>query len=264
MAPHCGAMRMEGEQNMAQSPDSREADLREARLLLRAARVASLATLEAGAPFVSLVTPATAPDLTPLLLLSSLAAHTRHLRADPRCSLLVVEAPTGPNPQTAPRVTLTGVARAESDPALRERWVGIHPAAATYAQFADFRIWSVVVAEVSFVGGFGRARRFNWSELLPDLAKARKIAGFAADIILQCNRHCSDAIQAIASERETDGSKMWTMIGIDTDGCDLGSGVETIRIAWDAPVTNPGEVEAALSRLQWAALSNHAGNPQGP
>ena len=70
-----------------------------ARKLLRAARSATLATSLAGQPFASLVTPATAPDLALLLLLSSLSEHTRHLRAEPRCSLLVVGAPAAINPQ---------------------------------------------------------------------------------------------------------------------------------------------------------------------
>ncbi len=75
-----------------------------ARKLLRAARVGSLASAMQGQPFASMVTPATAPDLTLLLLLSDLSEHTRHLRGEPRCSLLVWGAAEGANPQTAPRV----------------------------------------------------------------------------------------------------------------------------------------------------------------
>ena len=59
---------------------------RESRRLLRAARAGTLATSAKGQPFASLVTPACAPDLSVLLLLSSLSEHTRHLVADPRCS----------------------------------------------------------------------------------------------------------------------------------------------------------------------------------
>ena len=81
-----------------------------ARKLLRAARSGTLATQTGGQPFASLVTPATAPDLSVLLLLSTLSEHTRHLRAEPRCALLVASAPDGPNPQTAPRLTVTGIA----------------------------------------------------------------------------------------------------------------------------------------------------------
>ncbi|MBN8900953.1 MAG: pyridoxamine 5'-phosphate oxidase family protein, partial [Rhodospirillales bacterium] len=61
----------------------------QARRLLRAARSATLASSAEGQPFASLVTPATTADLGLLLLLSDLSEHTRHLRADPRCALLV-------------------------------------------------------------------------------------------------------------------------------------------------------------------------------
>ena len=70
----------------------------EARKLLRGARSASLGTTVDGQPFVSLVAPATAPDGSVLLLLSTLAEHTRHLRADARCSLLIAGPAADANP----------------------------------------------------------------------------------------------------------------------------------------------------------------------
>src|ERR1700722_12428756 len=93
--------------------------VRTARCLLRSARVGTLATSAKGQPFASLVTPACAPDLSLLLLLSGLSEHTRHLVADPRCSVLVCGAADGANPQTAPRVTVTGIAEVADDPALK-------------------------------------------------------------------------------------------------------------------------------------------------
>src|SRR5258708_17996979 len=91
----------------------------ESRKLLRAARSGALAPAACGGqPFASLVTPACAPDLSLLLLLSDLSEHTRHLRAEPRCSILVTGAAEGTNPQTAPRVTVTGIAAREEDEAL--------------------------------------------------------------------------------------------------------------------------------------------------
>src|SRR6202790_3527979 len=94
----------------------------EARKLLRAARSGTLATAaDGGQPFASLVTPACAPDLSLLLLLSNLSEHTRHLRAEPRCSILVCGAAEGANPQTAPRVTVTGIAGVVDDRDLKKR-----------------------------------------------------------------------------------------------------------------------------------------------
>ena len=72
--------------------------IREAVSLIRGAAAATLATSAEGQPFASLVTPAPAPDLSPLLWLSTLSEHTRHLAADPRCALLFVSAADGPNP----------------------------------------------------------------------------------------------------------------------------------------------------------------------
>ena len=92
----------------------------EARKLARAARVASLATTaDGGQPFASLVTHACAPDFSIFLLLSDLSEHTRHLRAEPRCALLVTAAAEGPNPQTTPRVTIIGLADQSDDPAMK-------------------------------------------------------------------------------------------------------------------------------------------------
>ena len=103
---------MESERNMADATPA----FWPARQLLRAARMAALASSAGGQPFASLVTPACAPDLSVLLLLSDLSEHTRHLRAEPRCSLLVAGPAEGANPQTAPRLTLTGLAAPEPDP----------------------------------------------------------------------------------------------------------------------------------------------------
>src|ERR1700759_4014443 len=91
----------------------------EARRLLRGARVGTLATSTGGQPFASLVTPACAPDLSVLMLLSGLSEHTPHLEAEPRCALMVAGQPDSANPQTAPRVTVTGEATRETDPGLK-------------------------------------------------------------------------------------------------------------------------------------------------
>ena len=115
----------------------------EARCLVRSAASATLATQAAGQPFASLVTPATTGDLAVLLLLSSLSEHTRQLRAEPRCALLFQGQAAEANPQTAPRVTLTGLAAPVPEaevPALKARFLAKHPYAALYADFGDFAL----------------------------------------------------------------------------------------------------------------------------
>jgi putative heme iron utilization protein len=216
----------------------------EARQLLRAARVGTLATSANGQPFASLVTPATAHDLSVLLLISNLAEHTRHLRADPRCALMVAGAPDGPNPQTTPRLTVTGLAEPDPDPALKARFLAVHPYAALYADFADFAVWRLRPAAGLFVGGFGRAARLRGASLLPDAQAVAAIAAAEAEILAHCNEHHAEALTAAAGRRGR-----WRMVGVDVDGCDLAQDDTVLRVAWSMPTADPDAVRGELTRL---------------
>ena len=216
----------------------------EARRLLRAARVGTLASVADGQPFASLVTPACAPDLSLLLLLSDLSEHTRHLRAEPRCSVLVTGAPDGANPQTAPRVSVTGLAERIVDAALKARYLAVHPYAAIYADFGDFSLWRIQPLGGLYVGGFARAARLRAADLAPEPAAVAAIEAAAAGIIAHCNDDHPDALAAIAGS-----SGDWRMVTVDVDGCDLAQGEQVIRIHWSAPVADAGGVRRELIRL---------------
>lgn len=217
----------------------------EARRLLRAARAGVLATSVEGQPFASLVTPATAPDGSVLLLLSELSEHTRHLRTEPRCAVMVSGEPSGPNAQTAPRLTVTGLAAPEPDPALKARWVALHPYAAFYADFGDFGVWRVRPMAGLFVGGFARAHRIRGAELVPDAAAVAAVATAEAGVIGHCNDDHPDALAAIAGAVGL-GAGEWRMVACDVDGLDLALGEVVRRVAWPRPVNGPGAIRDAL------------------
>ncbi len=230
------------------APEEQESPLWVARRLLRAARAGTLGTVIDGQPFATLVTPASAADLSVLLMLSSLSEHTRHLRGDPRCSLLVVGTPSGANPQTAPRVTVTGLAAVDPDPALKARWLAVHPYGALYAGFGDFALWRFQPVQALFVGGFARAARLRQAELLPDPDAVAAIADAAHDIMLHCNQDHAAALRLIA-RRAGGGDGPWQMVGVDVDGCDLGCGEQVLRVAWSGPVGDAGGVRRELVGL---------------
>jgi putative heme iron utilization protein len=151
---------------MAATQEGGEQDFyKHAKSLLVQARVASLATVAAGIPFAALVTPAFADDLAPLLLLSSLSTHTRQLQADGVCALLVAGAPVTENPQTAPRICLTGRAAVIAGPDVRTAYLATHPYAALYVDFADFAFWRVEVTAAHYIGGFAAAARLDVARL---------------------------------------------------------------------------------------------------
>src|ERR1700684_1568018 len=175
-------MRTWSEQNMA-SDITAESPGWQARRLLRAARSGCLATSAGGQPFASLVTPACMPDGALLLLLSRLSEHTRHLMADPRWSVMVSGAAVSDNPQTTPRLTVTGVAEVVDAPALKARYLAVHPYASLYADFGDFATWRIAPTAGILVGGFARAFRLKGPDLAPDAAAVAAILGAEPGIL---------------------------------------------------------------------------------
>lgn len=240
-----------------------EQGIREARALIRGAAAATLASAAGGQPFASLVTPAPAPDLSPLLWLSTLSEHTRHLAAEPRCALLFTGMADGPNPQTAPRVTVTGLAEQVPEDQvarLKARWLARHPYAALYADFADFGLWRMRIGAALHVGGFARAERIKAGDLAPDPDAVAAILAAEPDIIRHVNDDHADAVAAIAQGLLAAGPGDWRLVAVDVDGCDLSEGNRTVRLAFLAQVSDADGVRAALIR---AAREGRArsGNP---
>lgn len=228
----------------------------DARALLRAARAGTLATNGDGQPFASLVTPAAAPDGAVLLLLSGLSEHTRHLRTEPRCAVMVAGPQTDVNPQTAPRLTVTGIAAPEPDPALKARWVALHPYAAFYAGFGDFQLWRIVPKAGLYIGGFASATRLRQADLAWDAKAVEAVAAAEASILSHCNDDHADALGLIAAGHGEDGSG-WRMVACDVDGCDLARDEVVLRVPWSAPVADAASIRAELVRLTSAARNRH-------
>jgi heme iron utilization protein len=149
---------------------------REAAHLIRQQRWGALATLDdQGEPVASMVAYALSPGTTGLVLfLSRLAQHTRGLLALPRTSLAVSEPDTHDgDPQRLQRVTINGTVRVvprETDPFVRlgEAYVERFPDALPRFELGDFVLFELVPEDVRYVGGFARAARLTWTEVLAE------------------------------------------------------------------------------------------------
>jgi putative heme iron utilization protein len=184
------------------------------------------------------------PDLSLILLLSTLSEHTRHLMVEPRCSLLVAGTAETANPQTAPRLTITGVAEPVKDAAMKARFLAVHPYASLYADFGDFSTWRIKPLAGLFVGGFARAHRLNAAALTPDADAVAAIAAAEAGILAHCNRDHADALAKVAGSAGD-----WRMVTVDTDGFDLALEETVVRFPWAGPVRNAAEVRRELVRM---------------
>jgi len=241
------------------NPDPSAYDaLAQAKELLRSVRAGALATLVPGNafPFASLVNVATAPDGSPILLVSRLAAHTRHLASDPRLSLLLAQTGAG-DPLAYPRVTIMGTGECVIDPdgraALKARFLTKHPASALYADFPDFSFWRVAMQEAHFNGGFARAGYFKAAALATSLDGAEALVAAEPQTLVEVNARHQDALARFAAALAGKSGGPWRATGIDPEGIDLGCGDRTARIAFPRPVRTLQDLRETLPELVEAA-----------
>lgn len=233
---------------------------RAARGLIRRATKAALATLgspkddlTAGWPANALVTVAAAPDGSPLLLLSTLAHHTRNIQDDARASLLIEATDGFANPQAGPRVTVMGRVVRTDDPGHARRFLARHPAAQAYAGFGDFAFYKMEVARLHSVGGFARARWIDAGDgILPD-AICRGIAGHEGDIVDHMNGEHGDTLLLFAQRFLKSRAKKPRLIAVDPDGFDLRWGRHVHRVDFPHAISTLDEI-----RNEFVALAQQA------
>ena len=237
---------------------------RTVRALLRGLDRASLATFlpaePAGWPYASLVLVAVDHDLTPILLLSDLAEHTKAIRADGRVSLLFDGTAGLDQPLTGPRVTVLGRAERTDDERLKRRFLARHPDAALYAGFKDFGFYRVSLERSHLVGGFGKIRWIDRAGLAAP--EAEGLAAAEQGIVGHMNEDHGDAVQLYAEKLIGRTAGGWTMTGIDPEGLDLRRGGETARLDFDAPLGAAGEARKVLVALVARARNDPPAKPE--
>lgn len=231
-----------------------------ARRLMRACDRAALATAQrpaddgaaaeaAGWPYPSLVLVAFDHDGSPLLLLSTLADHTRNLLADGRVGLLFDGTAGLAQPLTGARLSVLGRAERSDDPIHRERYLRRHPDAAFYAGFADFAIYRVTVERAHLVAGFGRIHWLSAAELdLPATAPA--LAAGEAALLDRLNGAGYGPLLGPAPDGEGAGDgESWSLTGVDPEGCDLRRGGYVARVDFEQRIHDPESAKLMLDTL---------------
>jgi heme iron utilization protein len=222
----------------------------EARRLMRAARTATLATrLGDGTPYASLVKPASDMAGRPIILVASLAWHTRNLQADGRASLLFA-APAGDrDPLEAARVTAIGRLAPCAREECAERFLACHPDAAGYAGFSDFAFWRMEVERCHAVAGFGRIETFEASAVvLPD-PQAEAMQRLAPEALEHMNGEHREALALYATRLLGLPPGDWRAATLDADGIDLSDGRRSVRLGFARPVGTAAELRATLKAL---------------
>lgn len=200
-----------------------------------------------GFPFGSAVPYCLDGQGVPLVLISRIAQHTRNLKADPRCSLLVGER-GAVDVQAAGRLTLLAQARQLSEPgeveAAAARYYRFFPESRDYHRVHDFDFWTLEPVRWRYIGGFGA---IHW---LDRVALANPFAGEAEAAMLEHMN--SDHAAAIAHYVRLAGlpdAEPAELVAIDSEGFHLRSGRSVHWLPFEQPCEDPLAVRRALVSL---------------
>jgi len=221
-----------------------------AKKLLREARSGALATLMPGSgdPYCSLVNVASAPDGSPLLLLSRLALHTRNLLADSRISLMLDERKPG-DPLEGARVMVMGTAVATEHPNDRRRYLARQPEAESFAGFGDFGLYRMIIKAAHLVAGFGRIVDLKPAEVLISVDDAAALIEAEPEIVEHLNVDHAETLRMYATRLLGGQDGKWRCAGCDPEGLELQCGRSALRLSFPRRVASPGAVRQMLKQL---------------
>lgn len=224
--------------------NQKTATAREARQLLRAHRYGALCTLSKkynGHPFGSITPFLVDHDGSLLILISTLAEHTKNILHDPRVSL-ITHNQGSPHIQAQGRVTVLGSAIPVEDRECADlRYLRYFPEAQAYIAMNDFSFYRIVPEVIRYIGGFGN---IYWIKA-PDYTVTRSpLMTQEGDILEEMNTRHEATIRLHTAQDEQKAE----LLGIDCDGFDIRVGAEIMRIQTNFPILDTEHARLALLR----------------
>lgn len=222
---------------------------KDARALLLEGRAGVLSTHSAevtGYPFGSVTPYCLDRSGRPVLLISSIAQHTRNIAVDPRVSLIVLQ-PGATDVQAGGRLTYLADARPVLDSAdVAERYYRYFPASRDYHRTHDFAFYVLRAVRLRFIGGFGNIRWIAPEELLepnPFSAESESaiLEHMNADHQNALRHYCRSRLD-LDPEPETEVA----MVAIDGEGLDLRVDRQVHRLSFAQPVADAAQARQTL------------------
>jgi putative heme iron utilization protein len=222
---------------------------REARQFLRRTHSGVLSTISVrleGYPFGSVAPFVLDQSGMPLILISTIAEHTKNIRGDARVSLIAFD-PASPDMQAGARLTLAGEAEpVTKDELLRARYLRYFPQAAQYFDMHDFLFHRIAVRQARYIGGFGNIHWIPGDELQ---APPNQLAEQEAGILDHMNADHIDNLKAYCRHVHGVEAQTASMLGIDADGFDVRADERVLRFDFDSAIHDAGEARTALVAL---------------
>lgn len=231
----------------------------EARLFLRSTRSAILSTFSAkfdGYPFGSVAPFVLDHQAQPIILISSIAEHTKNIIANPKVSLLVFAG--ADDLQANARLTLLGnaVSTDKHDTLLRERYLRYFPEATAYFDMHDFAFYRVNIEQTRYIAGFGK---MGWVEGKLLAPPTNTLAEQEAGIIEHMNADHSQSMIAYCQHFHGVTAINVQMLGIDCDGFDVKAllvdeSKQVLRFQFDEAIHDAQSARVELVKMSKAAM----------
>lgn len=219
----------------------------EARKFLRSTRSAVLSTQSArfpGYPFGSIAPFVLDHDGNPLILISTIAEHTKNIQADSKVSLIAFDSSVA-DMQAAGRLTLLGTATpiSKEDSVVRSRYLRYFPQAEQYFDMHDFLFHRIEVVQARYIGGFGKIHWISGADIKP---QPNQLTEQEAGILSHMNADHADSLKAYCQYWHQVSPQDVEMLGIDTDGFDVRADDKILRFGFESPVTDAQSARVAL------------------
>ena len=227
----------------------------EARQFLRSTRHGVLSTHSnkfAGYPFGSVTPFVLDSDCQPIILISSIAEHTKNIAANAKVSLLVFA--EGADLQANARLTLIGEAVQidKNDSDLRARYLRYLPQTVGYFDMHDFAFYRIKIHQARYIAGFGK---MGWADGAEMTATNTQITALENGMMAHMNTDHADSMMAYCQHFYGLNPQRVELIGIDSDGFDiratLSSGdsesiASILRFHFETPIFDAQSARAAF------------------
>lgn len=232
----------------------------EARQFLRSTHSGLLSTFSTkfeGYPFGSVAPFVLNQQGEPVILISTLAEHTKNILKNPKVSLLVFAG--SEDLQANSRLTLIGEALAtdKADAALRARYLRYLPQATSYFDMHDFSFFRIAIKQARYIAGFGK---MSWLEGVDMQLPVNQLAEQETGIIEHMNADHADSLIAYCQHFHGIKPQHAEMLGIDCDGFDVkvtldDSNSKRLRFTFEQPIHDAMSARTALVAMSKVSKS---------
>ena len=236
----------------------------EAKQFLRSTRSGVLSSFSSkfdGYPFGSVMPFVLGHDCQPIVLISTIAEHTKNIIANPKVSLLVFQSDnlkSAEDLHANGRLTLIGEAEQidKKDVDLMARYCRYLPESTGYLAMHDFQFYRINITQARYIAGFGKMGWISGEEIL-GLNNSSEIAQLETSMIEHMNADHTDSMMQYCAYFYSVYPQAVDLIGIDSEGFDIEAVIEDriqiLRFTFESPI-----FDAHSARMAFVALSKVA------